>query len=97
VEVQKQNMWSNLLLLAVIGFIAGSVARGAFPGKQPMGVLIPVALGIFGAMLGGLMAQFVWPAAESPWHVPGLLMSLLGAVIVLGVYVTYMRRSRRYG
>ena len=86
-------LW-NLLVFALIGFLAGVVARWLIPGRQSMGILATTALGIVGSLVGGLISGFFWPAADNQIHSAGLLMSVVGAVVALGLYVVYTRRSR---
>lgn len=75
----------------VCGLIVGLLARALVPGRQSLGVILTIALGVAGAFVGGLISQAIWPAwANDPdvnrmW--PGWLMSILGAVIVLWGYV----------
>ena len=86
-------LW-DLLVFALIGLLAGAVARWLVPGRQPMGILTTMALGMVGSLVGGLISRVFWPAADDQIHFAGLLMSIVGAVIVLGLYVVYTRRSR---
>jgi uncharacterized membrane protein YeaQ/YmgE (transglycosylase-associated protein family) len=85
----------ELFLFAVLGFIAGAVARWFVPGQQnPVGVLATVALGTAGSLLGGLVSWVWWPPGDGQWHPAGILMSMLGALAVLLPYSVYARRSR---
>jgi uncharacterized membrane protein YeaQ/YmgE (transglycosylase-associated protein family) len=80
----------------IIGLIAGGVARLLIPGKQPMGLLMTMILGLVGSVVGGLIstAIFGYSAADPAFHTGGLIMSIFGAVIVLGIYVAYAHRNR---
>jgi uncharacterized membrane protein YeaQ/YmgE (transglycosylase-associated protein family) len=87
-------MW-NFLGWLVIGLIAGAIARLLIPGRQPMGLLMTMLLGLVGSLLGGLISWVVvGPGPEGEFRPAGLLLSILGAVIVLGFYVAYVQRSR---
>jgi uncharacterized membrane protein YeaQ/YmgE (transglycosylase-associated protein family) len=86
-------LW-NLLLFALIGCIAGAVARWLVPGRYPMGILATVALGMAGSLLGGLLSWVFWPAAEGQLHLAGVLMSILGALAALWAYSADARRGR---
>jgi uncharacterized membrane protein YeaQ/YmgE (transglycosylase-associated protein family) len=78
----------------IIGLIAGGLARLIIPGKQPMGLLMTMILGLLGSVVGGLIstAIFGYSAADPGFHTGGLIMSIIGAVIVLGIYVAYAHR-----
>jgi uncharacterized membrane protein YeaQ/YmgE (transglycosylase-associated protein family) len=75
-------LWT-ILGLIIIGLIAGLIARAVIPGKQSMGILLTIVLGIVGSFVGG----FLQPA--------GIIGSIIGAIIVLGIYVLVTRRSAR--
>jgi uncharacterized membrane protein YeaQ/YmgE (transglycosylase-associated protein family) len=51
-------------------------------------------LGLVGSVVGGLIstAIFSYSAADTGFHTGGLIMSIIGAVIVLGIYVAYAHR-----
>ena len=75
-------MW-NLLVFALIGMLTGSAARMLYPGREPMRILGTLALGTAGALAGGMISWSYWPAAEDQFHSGNLLLSALGAVIVI--------------
>ena len=79
----------------IIGLIAGGLARLLIPGKQPMGLLMTMILGLVGSVVGGLIstAIFGYSAADPGFHTGGLIMSVIGAMIVLGIYVGYAQRK----
>jgi len=75
----------------VIGLIAGALARLIMPGRDPMGLLATLALGIVGSIVGGLVSSLIW-RTETGFHPGGLLLSLLGAIFALWIW--RMIRSR---
>lgn len=81
----------SLLSWLLTGLIVGFIARALVPGRQSLGILLTIALGIVGAVLGGLISSAFWPTWTNDPDVsrmwPGWLMSILGAVIVLWAYV----------
>jgi uncharacterized membrane protein YeaQ/YmgE (transglycosylase-associated protein family) len=88
-------MWSLLCWIAT-GLVVGLIARAIIPGRQSMGLALTIGLGIVGAFVGGLISMAFWPTwANDPdvnrmW--PGWLMSILGGVVVLGLYVAATNR-----
>jgi uncharacterized membrane protein YeaQ/YmgE (transglycosylase-associated protein family) len=68
----------------VFGLIVGVLAKLLMPGRDPGGIIVTMALGIAGALLGGFIGQALG------WYGPnegaGFLMSLLGAVLLLWIY-----------
>jgi uncharacterized membrane protein YeaQ/YmgE (transglycosylase-associated protein family) len=69
---------------AFFGLIVGLVARAILPGRQHMGLILTMILGIVGAWLGGLIGRATGMYQEG--HPAGFLMALVGAVVVLLVY-----------
>ena len=82
----------TILSWMLCGLIVGLVARLLVPGRQNMGLLLTIALGIVGAFVGGFLYTLVMGAPSEPfsltgdaWH--GWAVSILGAVVVIWVYV----------
>jgi uncharacterized membrane protein YeaQ/YmgE (transglycosylase-associated protein family) len=76
-------MVSDLVIFALIGLFAGGAARLFYPGRQPMKILGTLVLGMVGSVLAGLLSWAVWPAVEGEIQSRALLVSFLGAVLVL--------------
>lgn len=74
-----------LLQLIVIGLIAGAIARLLVPGRDPMGCLGTIALGMVGSFIGGFLAFLIFDRNldEAAIQPSGLLGSIIGAVIAL--------------
>lgn len=77
----------------IVGLIAGALARLFVPGRQPMGLLMTMGLGLVGSILGGLISWVVLGSdpAEPGFHAGGLIMSTIGAIIVLAIYVANIK------
>jgi uncharacterized membrane protein YeaQ/YmgE (transglycosylase-associated protein family) len=68
----------------IFGLIVGIVAKLLMPGRDPGGIIITMALGIAGALLGGFIGRALgWSTENEP---AGFLMSLVGAVVLLVIY-----------
>jgi uncharacterized membrane protein YeaQ/YmgE (transglycosylase-associated protein family) len=80
-----------LLVAALMGWILGLCAELLVPGKAPRSIVGTTLVGVGGAIFGALIGrQFGW------WHrgqVPGFLLSLLGAILLLMIYRLVRRRS----
>jgi uncharacterized membrane protein YeaQ/YmgE (transglycosylase-associated protein family) len=80
----------SLLSWLVTGLIVGLIARALVPGKQDIGVVLTIMLGVVGALLGGLISSVIWPTWTNDPDVnrmwPGWLMSIAGGVLALVVY-----------
>jgi uncharacterized membrane protein YeaQ/YmgE (transglycosylase-associated protein family) len=76
----------------VFGLIAGIVAKLLMPGRDPGGFIVTIVLGVAGALLGGFIGQALGFYREG--EPAGFLMSVIGAVLLLGLYRMFMRPSR---
>jgi len=93
-------MITFIVVLLVIGFVVGLVARALVPGRDPIGILGTIALGIVGSFVGGFIDSFVQYHTLS-FHPAGILWSIVGAIVLLVLLrVTHMEpgrsRSRRW-
>jgi uncharacterized membrane protein YeaQ/YmgE (transglycosylase-associated protein family) len=68
----------------VFGLIVGVIAKLVTPGKDPGGFVVTVLLGIAGAVVAGLIGRAV--GLYGPGDAAGLIMSTLGAVLLLVLY-----------
>jgi uncharacterized membrane protein YeaQ/YmgE (transglycosylase-associated protein family) len=68
----------------VFGLVVGVIAKLLMPGRDPGGVIVTAVIGIAGALVGGLLGQFL--GFYGPGEAAGYLMSILGAVLLLFVY-----------
>lgn len=86
-------LWT-ILGLIIIGLIAGLIARAIIPGKQSMGILMTIVLGIVGSFVGGFLGFLIFGADPNGGFLQpdGIIGSILGAIIVLGLYVFFARR-----
>lgn len=81
-------MITFLIVLAVVGLLAGFVARALVPGRDPMGIGATMLLGIVGSVIGGFLgyALFGTDFEDGAFQTAGLIGSIIGAVIALLVY-----------
>lgn len=78
----------NIIIWLVIGGLIGWVASVAMRTDAQQGILLNVVVGIVGAVLGGWFVSPLIGAStinQSNFSVAGLLVSFLGAVILLAI------------
>lgn len=81
----------HFVWMFVVGIVVGAIARFILPGAQGMGILMTGVLGIVGSFVGGLIARiFSRPPEGTPFHPAGILLSIVGAVIVLWAWTRFM-------
>lgn len=88
-------MLGFIIVLIVIGAIAGFVARAVVPGPDPMTVGATILLGIVGSFVGGFLADALFrnDAEDVGLATSGILGSIIGAIIALLVYRAATSRS----
>jgi uncharacterized membrane protein YeaQ/YmgE (transglycosylase-associated protein family) len=77
----------------IIGLVAGGLARLLVPGKQPMGLFLTMVLGLVGSLIGGFASTLIFgqDPRDPGFHAGGLIMSTIGAVLVLAIYLRSTR------
>jgi len=81
---QKGQKMLHIIWSIILGFIIGLIARAIMPGAHDMGFIATSLVGIVGSVVGGFVARlFSKPKEGQPIHPAGLIMSVIGAMIVL--------------
>ena len=78
-----------LIWWMLIGLLAGGLARMLIPGRQSMGLLLTMVLGLAGSVVGGFISSMIfnYDPVDPGFHVGGLMMSTIGAILVLAISV----------
>ena len=87
-----------IISLAIVGLIAGFLARALVPGDDPMTIGGTMLLGIVGSFVGGFLADALFRSdGEDVGFGPvGIVGSTIGAILCLLVYrYATGRRGRR--
>jgi uncharacterized membrane protein YeaQ/YmgE (transglycosylase-associated protein family) len=82
----------SFLAWIVLGLISGFIAS-KIVNKQGEGILMDIVLGIVGAVVGGWLFSALGASKVTGFNLYSLLVSVIGAVIVLLVYHAIMRRT----
>jgi uncharacterized membrane protein YeaQ/YmgE (transglycosylase-associated protein family) len=81
----------GIVVALIIGLVAGAVAKMLMPGRDPGGIIVTMLLGVAGSVVAYLLGRvFGWYAG--PDEGPGILASIIGAMILLGIYRMSIRR-----
>lgn len=77
-----------IISFIIIGLIAGAIARLLVPGKDSIGVLRTILLGMVGSFIGGFLGYLLFHSdgAHGLFQTSGLIGSIIGAVIALLIY-----------
>ena len=74
-----------IVVLVIIGLIAGAIARLLVPGRDPIGLFGTILLGIAGSFIGGFLENLIQYHTLSVrnFHAAGIIGSVIGAIILL--------------
>ena len=78
---------TTIVTWIVFGAVVGIIARFLMPGRDPMGWVGTIVLGIIGSFVGGFLAQLLFTGnASIPPPTAGWIGSIIGAMILLFIY-----------
>ncbi|HWL97392.1 MAG TPA: hypothetical protein VNP20_08600 [Nocardioidaceae bacterium] len=75
----------QILGLIVVGLIIGALARLVKPGKQRIGLLMTLLLGVGGAIIGGVIAGLLGTGSIFELNIIGFIVAVIAAVLLIGV------------
>src|SRR6185437_8546726 len=91
-------MLGFIVMLLVVGLIVGAIARLLMPGRDPVGLLGTIALGVAGSFVGGFLQNLVefHSLSVHSFHSTGIIGSVIGAwVLLLVLRLTGLEPGRR--
>jgi uncharacterized membrane protein YeaQ/YmgE (transglycosylase-associated protein family) len=74
----------HFLWMCIIGLVAGALAKLIMPGKDPGGIIVTMLLGVAGSLIAGFLGRAMGWYQEGQGA--GLIMSVVGAILLLVVY-----------
>jgi len=85
-------------MLAVIswicfGLVVGLIARLLVPGRQAMGMLATIMLGVVGSLIGGAISWLVRGGQPDMYQPSGWIMSIIGAIVCVVVAARMQRAA----
>ena len=75
----------------LFGLVVGIVGKLLMPGKDPGGVIVTLAIGIVGALIGGFLGRLVGMYGEE--DPVGFVMAVIGAILLLWLYRAFNRST----
>jgi len=82
----------SIISMIVVGFVVGALARWFYPGAINMGFWATVVVGIVGSLVGGVIGGLMWKSPDGRFHPAGWILSIVGALLVLWLYLTYVAK-----
>jgi uncharacterized membrane protein YeaQ/YmgE (transglycosylase-associated protein family) len=87
--LQRRKLMFGVLGWILFGLVAGVIAKLLMPGRDPGGFIVTILLGIAGALVGGFLGRVLGLYGEGEGA--GMLMSIIGAVVLLVLYRVLMK------
>ena len=75
----------QILGLILIGIVIGVLARLVLPGRQHIGILPTILLGIAGALVGGIVASQIGEGDIFELNVIGTVVGIIAAVLLIAL------------
>jgi uncharacterized membrane protein YeaQ/YmgE (transglycosylase-associated protein family) len=69
----------------IAGLVIGALARLIKPGKQNLGLLATLLLGLAGSVIGGVIASLLGTGDIFELNFLGFIMAVIAAVLLIGV------------
>ncbi|MPY84029.1 MAG: GlsB/YeaQ/YmgE family stress response membrane protein [Actinophytocola sp.] len=85
---------SGILSALLVGLVVGALARLILPGRQAIGLLATIAVGIVAALLGTWLTNEMGIGDVSGYDLIELIVQVGLAVIGVGLVAGTLRRSR---
>jgi uncharacterized membrane protein YeaQ/YmgE (transglycosylase-associated protein family) len=88
----------NLILWLIAGAVIGWLASRIMGTNSQQGLLLDIVVGVVGAVLAGWFLTPLFGIStinQDNFSIPALLVSLLGAIILLAIVKLFTRRGLR--
>jgi uncharacterized membrane protein YeaQ/YmgE (transglycosylase-associated protein family) len=81
----------SILAWIILGLISGFIAS-KIVNKTGEGLILDIVLGVVGALVGGFLFNTFGATGVTGLNIWSMIVSVLGAVLVLGTYHAVVRR-----
>ena len=81
----------HIIWALIVGLVIGAIAKLLMPGKDPGGIIVTALLGIAGSFAASFIGHALGLYHERE-VAPGIIASIIGAMILLGLYRLFTRR-----
>ena len=89
----------GIIAFLILGLLAGAIAKAVMPGDDPGGIIVTMAVGVVGALLGGFLAGALFNAdpLDEFFDISTWLTAIVGSVVVLAIWRAVAGRSETHG
>jgi uncharacterized membrane protein YeaQ/YmgE (transglycosylase-associated protein family) len=75
----------NILIYILVGAVVGIIARFLVPGRDPMGIIMTIVVGIIGAIVGGYLAGTVFEETEGVDWIASIVVAVIAVLLLRAV------------
>jgi uncharacterized membrane protein YeaQ/YmgE (transglycosylase-associated protein family) len=87
-------MIGTIISAIVVGLIVGALARLLMPGKQDIGIIVTIVLGILGSLIGSwLTYQVGYSNSNGGWEVIPFIVGVIVAIALIAAYLSIRGRA----
>jgi uncharacterized membrane protein YeaQ/YmgE (transglycosylase-associated protein family) len=88
-------MVGEIIGALILGLLAGFLGRALLPGKQEMGLVMTIIVGLAGALVGYfLFAELLGIGDDDKFDLGGLVGAIIGTMLLLFIYERLVARDR---
>lgn len=85
----------SILFFILFGLVVGVLARLVLPGRQNISLLMTMALGVVGSLVGGFVATALGTGEYDELNILGTIVAVATAALLIAVVAGTSGRSRR--
>ncbi len=84
----------GLIAFLILGLLAGAIAKAFLPGRDPGGLIVTMAIGVVGSLLGGFLAAQLFDVnvTRQFFDLSTWVTAVAGSLVVLLIYRAVARR-----
>lgn len=78
----------------LFGLVVGIIARCLTPGKEHLGIIMTVVLGVVGALIGGAVSTFLGFGNVNGFNIYSIVVATVGSIVLLFVIHKLKARNK---
>ncbi len=87
----------GIIAWIILGLVAGAIAKAILPGDDPGGIIVTLLIGMVGAVIGGLVAEWIgWEGLGSFFEIRTWILAIAGSLLLLAVFRMALGGGRRH-